>query len=282
MFPRQHPTNRDRDRHDLLASQVYALHRPWLATVENEQWMQVPVACMKNVEDQEFVALGDLVHLGEHFGEAPPRHHGVVQVVVRLDACDRPECRLAALPEQQSLRLVLGNPDASGTVLLTDLNHPSYIGIETHWETGDLHEQHRGSVEGQACVHECLDRLDAQTIHHLKRRREDPTGDDGRHGVGPVVHTREVHEERPHGRRILGETHAHLGGDAEHALAAHEHAAQVVPHRLGVLATEHRDGPVREHHLKGEDVGAGHAVREAVGSAGIVRHVPADGATLLA
>ncbi|CAB4879359.1 unannotated protein [freshwater metagenome] len=243
--------------------------------------MQVSVACMENVEDQKFVALGDLVHLGEHLGEAPSRHHGVVQVIVRLDARDRPERRFAPLPEEESLRLVLGHPDASGAVLPTDLYHPSYIGIETHWETGDLHEQHRGSVEGQTGMHEGLDRLDTQTVHHLERRREDPAGNDGRHGVGPVVHAREVHEECPHGRRVLGEPNTHLGRDAEHALAAYEHAAQVVARWFGVLATEHRDGPVRKHDLKSEDVGVGHAVRKTMRSAGIVRHVPADGTTLL-
>ena len=40
--------------------------------------------------------------------------------------------------------------------------------------------------------------------------------------------------------RVRRELHAHLGRDAEHPLAADEHAAEVVPVGLRVLAAEHR------------------------------------------
>ena len=69
---------------------------------------------------------------------------------------------------------------------------------------------------------------------------------------------------------------------AAHPLAADERAAQVVPGRLGILAAEHGDAAIGQHHLDGEDVARCDPVGEAMRPTGVVRDVAADRARLLA
>ena len=92
----------------------------------------------------------------------------------------------------------------------------------------------------------------------------------------------ERQQQRAHRGRVLREPHGDARGDAQGALAAHEHPAQVEPGRLGVEAPEHGERAVGQHHLGRHDVGVGDAVGQAMGAAGVVGHVAADRARLLA
>ena len=156
------------------------------------------------------------------------------------------------------------------------------VGLDAVRQPDDLDEQRGGGVDGQPGVDVRLDGLQAQLVHHLHRRRHDAGGDDRAHGRRPGLDRVEVHQHRADRRRVGRQAHAHLGRHAEHALAADEHAPQVEPGRLGVLAAEHGDGAVGQDDLEGEDVGVGDALGEAVRAAGVVGDVAADRARLLA
>ena len=106
--------------------------------------------------------------------------------------------------------------------------------------------------------------------------------DHGADRVGGVTHPVERQQHRPHGRPVLREGHRDPGGDAERALAADEHPAQVEAERLGIETTEHRHFTVGQHDLDRLHVGVGDTVGEAMGPAGVVGHVAADRAHLLA
>ena len=103
---------------------------------------------------------------------------------------------------------------------------------------------------GQPGVDVRLDGPQAQLVHHLHRRRHDPGGDHRADGRRAGVDRREVHQHRADRRRVGRQADAHLGRDAEHALAADEDPAQVVARRLGILAAEHGHVAVREHDLE--------------------------------
>ena len=150
------------------------------------------------------------------------------------------------------------------------------------WEADDLDEQRRRGVDRQPGMDVGLDGSEAQLVHHLDGGRHDAGGDDVAHRPGTVLDAREVHQQRLHGGRVRRELHAHLGGDAEHALAADEHSAQVVPIRLRVLTAEHRDGSVRQDDLHRQHVRRRDPFGETVRSARVVGHVAADGTRLLA
>ena len=123
---------------------------------------------------------------------------------------------------------------------------------------------------------------EAQLVHHLHRRRDDAGGDHGADRRCAGLDGVEVHQHRADRRRVRRQAHADLRGDAEHPLAADEHATQVVARRLGVLAAEHDHLAVGQDDLEAEDVGVGDALGEAVRTARVVGHVAADRARLLA
>ncbi len=109
-----------------------------------------------------------------------------------------------------------------------DLGDARHVGFDAVRQPDDLDEQRRRRVDREPGVDVRLDRLQAQLIHHLDRGRHHAGGDDAAHGRGAVLDGVEVHQQRPHRRRVLGELDAHRGGDAEHPLAPDERAAQVV------------------------------------------------------
>ena len=99
VFARQHATRRKRGSEDLRTGGVDPFEGALFAGVEDEEGMQVPVACVKDIHHRDLVPIGDLVDLLEDVGESGPRNDGVVQVVVGRDLGDGAERGLAALPE---------------------------------------------------------------------------------------------------------------------------------------------------------------------------------------
>ena len=179
----EHPAGLDRHPHDLLAGRVHALHHAGLAAVVDEQRVQVAVAGVEHVEHEQVVAGGDLVHLRPAPpGSSRPRHHRVVQVVVRLDPGDRAERRLAPLPQQRPLGLVGGDAHRAHAVRSAAIAVIALgVGLDAVGQPDDLDEQRRRRVDRQPGVDVRLDGLQAQLVHHLHRRRHDAGGDDGAH-----------------------------------------------------------------------------------------------------
>ena len=131
-------------------------------------------------------------------------------------------------------------------------------------------------------MHVRLDHLDDHRVHHLQGGRDDPGRDDARHGRGGVTQIREVGQQRRHRGWKGGQTHGDPRRDAHGAFAPDERPSQIQPIRLGIDATEQADRTVRQDDFDGQDVGAGDAVEQAVGTTGVVGQVAADGARLLA
>ena len=132
-----------------------------------------------------------------------------------------------------------------------DLHDPFDVGFEAVRQAGDLDEQDGGGVDRQPGMEVLLDRADAQLIHHLQRRGHHAGGDDRADRLGAVFDAGEIHQHRADGRRVLGQAHAHLRGDAAHSLGAHECAAQVVTQRLRFLAAQLHDLAVGQAPLRG-------------------------------
>ena len=127
-----------------------------------------------------------------------------------------------------------------------------------------------------------LDGLDGEPVHHLDGRGHDARPDDGRNCSAGVVL---VLEDREHGGDRLGyglQAHGDLGRHGQRSLGPDEYAAKVVAGELVTAAANPRQGAVGEHDLHAHDVVGGDTVGQTVGAAGVLRHVAADGARLLA
>ena len=67
--PRQHPAGGERRRDDLRSGRVHPLDDAWLPIIEQQQRMQVAVAGMEDVHDDQLVTRRDLIDLLEHVGQ---------------------------------------------------------------------------------------------------------------------------------------------------------------------------------------------------------------------
>ena len=112
--------------------------------------MQVAVAGVEDVDDDEVVLGRDRVDLAQHLEEPGAGHDRVVEVVVRLDAGDRAERRLATLPEQRALRRVGRDPDRARAVLAADPVDDRDRGLDAGRQPVELGEQHGLGVAGVA------------------------------------------------------------------------------------------------------------------------------------
>jgi hypothetical protein len=83
--------------------------------------VEVAVPGVEDVGDAHPVLFAELADPLEDGPELGARDDGVLHVVVVGDAAHRRERRLAALPEERPLLVVLGDPDLRGVVLLA---HP--------------------------------------------------------------------------------------------------------------------------------------------------------------
>ena len=110
----QHAADLDAEPQDVGAERLGALEFARLVGVVEDERMQVAVAGVEHVGDAQAVFLRQLAHALRAPAAACAR--GMVpsmQIIVRRDAADRRERRLAAGPEQQPLLLRGRHPAAS-------------------------------------------------------------------------------------------------------------------------------------------------------------------------
>src|SRR5215475_4815937 len=91
-------TNANTELEDLSTSVECALGLIGITSIEQNQWVQVPIAGMKDIPNRERVLSADLIDLAQSFWHTCARDDAVLNVVRRRDASDRSECGFAPLP----------------------------------------------------------------------------------------------------------------------------------------------------------------------------------------
>ena len=197
------------------------------------------------------------------------------------DLGDRAERGLPALPQQGALRGVDGDANRADPVLASGGLHLPGLRLDARLQAVDLDEQHGRGIRRVPGVREPFDRAHDASVHHLQRRRHHTARDDRRDRRRAVVHPLEVEEHRADRRRERGEPNAGGRDDPERSLRTDDDAAEVVADRRWPLAAEPDLRAVGQHDIERQDMGAGDAVGQAMGSAGVRVHVAPDRADLL-
>ena len=176
----------------------------------------------------------------------------------------------------------MGDPDLAAAVLPAEVLDDAQVLRHLLGHAVELGDQDRAGALGVARMHGRLRSLDGQTIHHLDRGGQDA----GCHDVGycssGLVGRVERRQER---RDLLGAADDAEGdphGDAQGALRADERAEQVRPRLVEALASELHELAVRQDDRQAAHVVDREAVLQAVCAAGVLGHVAADRADLLA
>ena len=202
-----------------------------------------------------------------------------MQVVVRLDPGDRPERRLAALPQQRPLGVVGGDPDVPtpcvGELRMRSTSASTPPGSPTT-STSSAARCSTGSPAWMYASTAC----EAELIHHLDRGRDDAGGDDVADGRAPSATVESPSASSPR-RRVLRERRR-----PRWRRRTSPRCRRTTPRRSSRRARDPRrraPSPSRRAaRPRREDVRAGHPVGEAVRAAGVVRDVAADRTRLLA
>ncbi len=119
-------------------------------------------------------------------------------------------------------------------------------------------------------------------IQHLDRRRSDRARGDLGHRVRAIVHGVVNREHRLHHLGLAHQAHGDLGHQHHGAFRAREQAGEIVAGQIRRIAAGRHGRSIRQHGFDAQHVIGGDAVRQRVRPAGVLRHVAADGAGLLA
>src|SRR5579872_4494215 len=91
--------------HDFLGGLSAVLGFARILAIEQDQWVKVSIAGVKNIPDGQVILLADALDLGQRFGNPGARDNAILGVIRRGDASDGAEGGLASQPEQVALLL---------------------------------------------------------------------------------------------------------------------------------------------------------------------------------
>ena len=168
----QHAADLDAELEDLGAELLGAVEFAGLVGVVEDERMQIAVAGMEHVGDAQAVFLRQLRDAREHQRQLGARDGAVHAVVVRRDAADRRERRLAPGPEQQPLLFRGRDLARHRAAVARDRLDALDQMIDLGRRPVELDDQQRLDVERIAGMDEFLDRVDRRPVHHLHAARE--------------------------------------------------------------------------------------------------------------
>ena len=173
--------------------------------------MQVAVARVEHVGEEQVVAFADRDHLAHDLRQLAARHHRVLQQVGGGDAPDGTGCLLASLPQQRALGLVARDGDQEGVAFTT--NRRDSLGLSLHLgeRPVELDEQHGPGAVRIDLAHRRVDGADHRVVEHLEGGGDDAGRDDRRHRLGGLDEAGERREGRLHRLRQVQKPHRDRG-----------------------------------------------------------------------
>ena len=238
--------------------------------------MQITVARVEHVGEEEVVAPTDGDHLAHDLRQLAPRHHGILEQIGRGDASHSAGGFLAPLPEQRALGLVARDGDDQRLALAADRGDALGLRLHLGARAVELDEQHRAGAVGIDLAHRGIHRADHRVVEHLERGGNDAGGDDRGDGLRGFNQARERRERRFHGLGRVEQPHGDRGDQAERPLVADDRPREVVTRAIGGLAADADHIARPRDDLEPEHVIRRDAVLETVRAARVGRDVAAD------
>ncbi len=174
MLARQRAAGIHAGPHDFRKRLVHPLGSLRVAPVKADVRVQVAVACMEDVADQQIMTPPDGAYLVQHHRQLAARYHRVLHGQVRGHPAHRTERLLPTLPEPCPIVGSGGGAHGAPAESLEQRSNHVRIGFDRLGRPIQFNDQDRGGVGGVPCgVDGRLDSLDADLIHHLECGRDD-------------------------------------------------------------------------------------------------------------
>ena len=238
-----------------------------VAPVEQNDRVQVAVACVKHIGDGQPVLLGDPADLLHRVGQARARHHRVHKIVRRGEAAHGAEGVLAGGPHLVLLGEGAGGAYVDRAVAQADRGDVGEQLVEAVLDAIALDQQGGTGAGGQAKLVHIVHRLDREPVHDLQGRGQEAARDHLRDRAGGASDVGEEREHHAHRLGQPGEPEPCGGDQAERALAAGHDACEIVAGLGRAALASPDDCAIGQHELHAEHMAGGDAVLEAVGAA---------------
>ena len=260
----------------LVVGGLGALELAGHEVVVEDQRVEVAVARVEDIGDDQAVPGRDRLHLPHDLGQAGAGHHGVLQEPGRGQATEDARGFLSTLPQERSLRLVLGHADLEGGAAPAHLHDARGLLVDLRPRTVELDEEDGARAFRIARADALFDGADDDLVDHLEGGGDDSRPHDGRDRLRGVVDGRERRQERLDAFGHVEQSHRHRGQEPEGPLPAHEGAGEIVA-RLVLDFPPHAQHLARSRdELEPQHVIDRDPVLETVRPAGIRRGVAAD------
>src|SRR5260370_42427320 len=129
--------------------------------------MDVAIAGVEHVGNAELILGTNPLDRAEDVRQLGAWHDAVLRAITRRQPTHGSKGLLAALPEQESLRITGGAADFARLVLPGDGRDALCVGIETSLQPIDLHDQDSPRVQRETKMERRLDRLEDQLIEQF-------------------------------------------------------------------------------------------------------------------
>ena len=276
MLPGDAATGGDAGPQDLLAGGDDFVQLSGDPDIKEDVGMQVAVAGVKHIGDAQMVSGADVGDLPHDLGQPAARDHPVLHVVVGCQRTQRAEGALAALPQPQSLSVVLGHAHSARPASHADLLDHTGAALRGFAHSFQLDQQHGVGIAWISDRRPGFHRLDGETVHHLQGGRDDPGSGDVHDRLRGGIHAVEDGQQRAYGFAAPHQPQHGFGHNAYRPLGADERAAQIVAGRIRRAPAQPDHATVIKDHLDAQHMIGRDAVGQRVRTAGVVRDIPAD------
>ena len=282
MFAGQHATGIDAGHQDFGAGRFRCLGLARHRSIIHHQRVEVTVASVKDIGDPKAVAGNDGADLTEHRTKLAARDGAINAIIIRRDAAYGWKRRLAPGPEQQALRLVGGGAQVGTVVGVGDGGDAGKLIVHLRRAAIGLGNHQRFDISGIAGLHKIFGGAEGRRVHHLQPRRDDASGDDGRHAITGIGDGGKTQQQRALGGGFGQDAHRGFGDDAQKPFRTADQPEQIITGLLLPRPAQAQHGAVHQHQLNAQQIGAGGAIFQAMHPAGIFRDIAADRAGNLA
>jgi hypothetical protein len=121
-----------------------------------------------------------------------------------------------------------------------------------------------------------------EAVHHLKGGRGDSPRRDGGHSTSSARHLIVNRQQGFYRFGLARQSHGGFRDHAKRAFRTYKDAGEIISRPVPMWGAGVNHFAVRQHYFQAQNVVGRNPKRQGVGTAGILRHIAADGAGLLA
>src|SRR5436305_4111849 len=131
MLTGEAPPHLDTALNNIAASLMHTGHNFLVGGIVNQNvWMQIAIACMKNVASPQVIVLTDTLDPAQNLRQMATRHSDIYNIKSWSEARHSSRSTLTGQPDFVALLFILSNAYITAAVSLHNLNHLIHLRVQ--------------------------------------------------------------------------------------------------------------------------------------------------------